>query len=402
MALLPVSDALLRILKAAKPTGSETVKLADALGRITSADIKARRNQPPFDASAMDGYALRHEDVTQLPATLELIGTSAAGHGFKGQLKPGQAVRILTGAPLPRGANTIVIQENSRLEGRKITVLELTAKGRNIRSQGLDFLKSDVLVPKGTRLGARDIGLAASGNNPLILVRMKPRVAVLTTGDELALPGAALRKDQITSSNSHALCAFALACGADVFDLGIIKDDLKAIKAAIQRAARCDILVTTGGASVGDHDFVQEALKGAGVKIDFWKIAMRPGKPFMFGTKGRLCVLGLPGNPVAALVCAQLFLKPLIEAMQGIAPSTAPVMTRLGADLAANDQRQDYLRATLVTAADGARVATASAKQDSSMQRVMRNADCLIVRAPYAPPAKRGDLAEILLFPDGA
>jgi molybdopterin molybdotransferase len=317
-------------------------------------------------------------------------------------LKPGQAVRILTGAPLPRGADTIVLQENSRVEGSIITVLELTAKGRNIRAQGLDFFKSDVLVPKGKRLGARDIGLAASGNNPLILVRMIPRVAVLTTGDELALPGAALRKDQIISSNSHALCAFVRACGAEVFDLGIIKDDLKAIKAAIRRAALCDILVTTGGASVGDHDFVQEALKGTGVRIDFWKIAMRPGKPFMFGTKGKSCVLGLPGNPVAALVCAQLFLKPLIEAMQGIAPPAGPIMARLGADLAANDQRQDYLRATLTTADDGARVAIAAAKQDSSMQRVMRNADCLVLRPPHAPPAKVGDMVEILLFPDGA
>ena len=311
-------------------------------------------------------------------------------------------VRILTGAPVPRGADTVVIQENVRTEGTVILVQEPTAKGRNIRAQGLDFLKSDVLVSKGTRLGARDIGLAASGNNPLIRVRMKPRVAVLTTGDELAMPGAALRKDQITSSNSHALCAFALACGAEVTDLGIIKDDLKAIKAAIQRAARCDILVTTGGASVGDHDFVQEALKGAGVKIDFWKIAMRPGKPFMFGTKGKLCVLGLPGNPVAALVCAQLFLKPLIETMQGIAPSAPHVMARLGADLGVNDQRQDYLRATLVIAADGARVAVAAGRQDSSMQRVMRNATCLIVRPPHAPAAKAGEMVEILLFPKGA
>jgi molybdopterin molybdotransferase len=402
MALLPVRDALSRILQAARLTSSETVKLAGALGRIAATDIKARRNQPPFDASAMDGYALRHEDVAQLPVTLKLIGTSAAGHGFKGQVKPGQAVRILTGAPMPSGADTVVIQENVLNQGTVILVREPTAKGRNIRAQGLDFLKSDVLVPKGTRLGARDIGLAASGNNPLIRVRMKPRVAVLTTGDELALPGAALRKDQITSSNSHALCAFALACGAEVVDLGIIKDDLKAIKAAIGRAARCDILVTTGGASVGDHDFVQEALKGAGVKIDFWKIAMRPGKPFMFGTKGRLCVLGLPGNPVAALVCAQLFLKPLIETMQGIAPSETPIMARLGADLGANDQRQDYLRATLVMAADGARVAAAAGKQDSSMQRVMRNATCLIVRPPHAPPTKAGEMVEILLFPNGA
>ncbi len=402
MVLLPVSEALARILNAARLTGVETAKLEDALGRAAATGIKARRNQPPFDASAMDGYAVRHEDVDALPASLKLIGTSSAGHAFKGKVKPGTAVRILTGAPLPAGADTIVIQENTRAEEDHVTVLEPTLKGRNIRNLGLDFKSGDLLVPAGAKLGARDIGLAASGNNPLVRVRKKVRVAILTTGDELVLPGARARADQIMSSNSHALAAFARACGAEVIDLGIIKDDLRAITAAIKRASSADILVTTGGASVGDHDFVQEALKRAGVKIDFWKIAMRPGKPFMFGTKGRLCVLGLPGNPVAALVCAQLFFKPLIDAMHGIALPSVPIMARLGADLAANDHRQDYLRATLAYGTDGVRVATAASKQDSSMQRVMRNAHCLIVREPNAPAAKLGDLVEILLFPDGA
>ena len=401
MALVAVSEALERILAVARLMSTETVKLSDALGRITATDIKAKHNQPPFQASAMDGYAIRHLDIATLPASLNLIGVSAAGHGFRRLVKSGEAVRILTGAPMPKGADTVVIQENVRVDGKAVTVLEATALGRNIRKAGLDFAKGDVLVVRGKKLGARDIGLLASGDHTMIRVRMKPRVAILTTGDELALPGTKRRADQITSSNSFALAAFAKACGAEVIDLGIIKDDLIAITKAITRASKADVLITTGGASVGDHDFVQEALRRAGVKIDFWKIAMRPGKPFMFGSKGKLRVLGLPGNPVAAMVCVQLFLKPMIETMLGITPSTTPTMARLGADLAANDQRQDYLRANLSVIEDGARVATPAPKQDSSMQRVMQTATCLIVREAFALPAKAGSLVPILLFPDG-
>jgi molybdopterin molybdotransferase len=401
MALMPVSEALARILASARVMGVESVKLSEALGRITASDLKAKHNQPPFHASAMDGYAVSHVDIATLPATLKLIGVAAAGHAFKGNVKHGQAVRILTGAPLPKGADTVVIQENVRVEGKAITVNEATAMGRNIREAGLDFAKGVVLVGAGAKLGARDIGLLASANHAMIRIRMKPRVAILTTGDELALPGAARRFDQITSSNSSALAAFAKACGTEVIDLGIIKDDLTAIIKAINRASKAEVLITTGGASVGDHDFVQEALRRAGVKIDFWKIAMRPGKPFMFGSKGKLRVLGLPGNPVAALVCAQLFLKPLLEKMQGLDVSTTPIMARLGADVPANDQRQDYLRANLTLGEDGARVATPALKQDSSMQRVMQTANCLIVRDAFALPAKAGSLVPILLFSDG-
>jgi len=401
MALLAVPEALERILAVARLMGAETVKLSEALGRITATDIKAKHNQPPFQASAMDGYAVMHDDIATVPSGLNLIGVAAAGHGFKSALKHGQAVRILTGAPLPKGADTIVIQENVTVVGTQITVNEITTRGRNIRALGLDFAKGAVLVRAGTKLGARDIGLLASGGHAMIRVRIKPRVAIITTGDELALPGAKRRADQINSSNSFALAAFAKACGAEVIDLGIINDDLTAITKAINRASKYDVLITTGGASVGDHDFVQEALRHAGVKIEFWKIAMRPGKPFMFGTKGKLRVLGLPGNPVAAMVCVQLFLKPMIETMLGIAASTMPTMARLGADIGANDQRQDYLRAILSVSEDGARIATPAPKQDSSMQRVMQTATCLIVRDAFAMPAKIGSLVPILLFSDG-
>ncbi|MEP6827808.1 MAG: gephyrin-like molybdotransferase Glp [Aestuariivirga sp.] len=402
MALLPVSEALARILDTARLTSVESVSLGDALGRILAKDIVARRDQPPFDASAMDGYAVQYEDTTALPASLKLIGMSAAGHAFKGQVKAGTAVRILTGAPVPRGADTVVIQENTRIENQFVVVLEATRLGRNIRASGLDFGKGALLVAAGLKLGARDIGLAASADAALIRARKKPMVAIFSTGDELVEAGSPARADQITSSNAPALAAFVRACGGDVIDLGIIRDNLGATTTAIKKAARADILVTTGGASVGDHDHVQAALKKAGVKIDFWKIAMRPGKPFMFGTKGNLRVLGLPGNPVAALVCAQIFLKPLIDAMLGVEIDVRPVLARLGCDLPANDQRQDYLRAKLELAADGARTVAPHHKQDSSMQRVMRDADCLVIRPPFAPEVKVGDIVEVLLFPEGA
>lgn len=397
MALLPLEEALQRIIASAKLLPAETVPLHLAHGRILAKAITARADQPPFHASAMDGYAFRHADATTLPASLKIIGTAAAGHPFKGTLRSGQAVRILTGAPLPRGADTIVIQENTSVSRKTLQVIHPTEKGRNIRPHAMDFAKGLELVPAGQRLTARDVGLAASANHAFIRVRMKPRVAILTTGDELAVPGAKLRPGQIRSSNSPALAAYAAALGADVLDLGIIRDDLKAITAAVRKAARADILITTGGASVGDHDHVQEALRRAGVKIDFWKIAMRPGKPFMFGTRGRLRVLGLPGNPVAALVCARLFLKPLIAAMNGLPTAEPLAFARLSHALPANDQRQDYLRGEL--AADGT-VVTAQ-KQDSSMQRVMRTATCLVIRPPHAPEAKPGELVPVLRLDDG-
>ncbi len=402
MAMLSVSEALARILDTAQISPLETVALADSLGRVLAKPIVAKRDQPPFVSSAMDGYAVHHSDLAQVPVKLKLVGISAAGHGFKGTLKSGETIRILTGAPLPQGADTVVIQENTRVENDSIVILEPAALGRNIRAKGLDFESGAELVSAGVKLAARDIGLAASANSAFIRIRKKPLVAIISTGDELVMAGKPARADQIWSSNAPALSAFIKSCGADVLDLGIIGDDLRATTAAIKKAARADILVTTGGASVGDHDYVQGALKNAGVKIDFWKIAMRPGKPFMFGTKARLRVLGLPGNPVAAFVCAQLFLKPLIETMLGLDLPVHPLLARLTCDLHANDQRQDYLRSTLQVGADGARTVTPFSKQDSSMQQLLRDANCLVIRPPFAPEVKVGDLVEILLFPEGA
>ncbi len=395
MALIPVDEALARILATAKRLPAESVRLDKSYGRIQASDVKAKRDQPPFQSSAMDGYAFRFSDQAQ---PLKLIGVSAAGHAFNGHVKDGEAVRILTGAPLPKGADTIVIQENVRFEGNLLVIVDNPAKGKNIRPQGLDFKKNDILVPAASKINARDIGILASGNFSMLRVRKKPRLVLLTTGDELVLPGMRPRADQIVSSNSHALSAMAQSWGADIINLGIVPDTLEATMAAIKTAYDADILVTTGGASVGDHDHVQEALVKSGVKIDFWKIALRPGKPLMFGTRGKLRVLGLPGNPVSALVCARLFLKPLIDAMQGIVETSEQFVATLGEALPANDGRQDYIRATLAEGTDGRRIATASGKQDSSMQLTLRNAQCLIVRPPHGPAEPAGAHVPIILL----
>ena len=393
MALLPVEEARARILSNVKPLAPENVPLTQALGRVLAKPLSAKRDQPPFNSSAMDGYALRSEDTA---TELTVIGTSAAGHGFKGKLKSGQAIRIFTGAPVPASADAVIIQENTTSSGKVVTILQSVRAGQNIRPHGLDFRKDETLLPAAIRLNARDIGLAAAMNCAIVSVRKKPLVAVIATGDELVLPGGKPSPDQIVSSNSNALSAMAESLGAKVINCGIVRDDLKATERAILKMSKADIIVTTGGASVGDHDFIQEALKNTGVKIDFWKIAMRPGKPFMYGRKGKQHVLGLPGNPVSALVCARLFLKPLLDCLQGLPADEKAPMARLGTAMAANDSRQDYVRAKLEIAPDGSRTATPYGKQDSSMQRTFRDAHCLIIRPPNAPSASPGDLVPIL------
>jgi len=305
-------------------------------------------------------------------------------------------VRIFTGAPVPKGADAVIIQENTEASGKAIRILQPATPEQNIRFAGLDFRKGDPLLPAGLKLGARDIGLAAAANAPKLAVRRRPVVALIATGDELVLPGGKPRADQIVSSNSNALAAMAEHLGATVINFGIVPDNLKATERAVATAAKADILVTTGGASVGDHDYVQAALKNSGVAIDFWKIAMRPGKPFMYGRRKSQHVLGLPGNPVSSLVCARLFLKPLIDALLGLPVGDDLVEARLGTSMKANDSRQDYVRATLVEAPDGSRTVTPFATQDSSMQRTFREAQALIVRAPQAKVAVQGDVVKIL------
>jgi molybdopterin molybdotransferase len=391
VALLPVETALERILNGVKPLPTENVSLRDAYGRVTSKPVIAKRDQPPFDASAMDGYAVRSSDIEHAPVELRLIGTSAAGHCFKGKLSKGEAVRILTGAPLPSGADTVVIQENTQNLVDTIRILQSASRGRNVRLQGLDFSRHYELVPTSTKLNARDIGLIAAGGNASVILRRKPQVSLFTTGDELVLPGVKPRSDQIVSSNSFALDLMLQATGAQVRNFGIVKDTLKETEKAIRSGLGSDLLITTGGASVGDHDFVQKALQNCGVKIDFWKIALRPGKPLMFGTKGRTRIIGLPGNPVSALVCARIFVKPLINAMLGLPTAEQLEHATLEAPMPENDNRKDYVRATLSMDTAGSLRVKPSGMQDSSMQRTLRDADCLIIREPHAKAASVGE-----------
>jgi molybdopterin molybdotransferase len=399
MALMPVVEAKDRILKNAKTLPRENVPLHQCAGRVLAAGIRAKRDQPPFPASAMDGYAVRFADVQAVPVSLKVVGTAPAGHGFGGTVKAGRAVRIFTGAPVPKGADTVVIQENTEAADGQVSVTVAAQRaGQHIRRKGLDFAKGEELLRRGTLLGAREIGLAAAMNWPDLPVTKRPKVAIFTTGDELVSPGTTPRADQIVSSNSFALSALVRRYGGEAVDLGIIPDNLKAISRAVRKASGAEVLLTTGGASVGDHDLVQAALKAEGIALDFWKIALRPGKPLMFARNGKQRILGLPGNPVSALVCARIFLKPLLSALLGLPPAEDVVKARLGSDLPANDQRQDYLRATVARGGDGSFEATPFKLQDSSMQRALTQAHGLIVRPPFAPAVRAGDLVDLLLL----
>ena len=400
-ALLPVAEALDRILAAIPgPVEAEDIPIALAAGRTLAADLAATRTQPPFPASAMDGYAVRAADLATIPARLRLIGTSAAGHGFSGTLGPGETVRIFTGAPVPAGADAILIQENAEADGETVTAREPVAAGRFLRRAGLDFGEGETLLRAGDTLDARCLALAASAGHATLPVRRKPRIAVLATGDELVRPGEPAAWDQIVASNGLALSALSLEAGAEPIDLGIVPDDLESLRGAIGRArtAGADLLVTLGGASVGDHDLVQAALGAEGLELGFWRVALRPGKPLMHGRLGPMTVIGLPGNPVSSIVCGLLFVVPAIRALLGDprAGEDRSEPALLGRDMPENDGRQDYLRTRLDTAPDRLPVAHPETRQDSSMLSVLGTSEALLIRPPHAPPAKAGDPCRII------
>jgi molybdopterin molybdotransferase len=388
--MISVAEARERILAGLAPTPAEIVPLAAAWGRVSAAPVKARLTQPPRDVSAMDGYALRAADgVTG--ARLRVVGTSPAGHPWQGTVGRGEVARIFTGSVIPDGADAILLQEDTSRDGDLVTVNEGVRVGRHIRRAGQDFFAGDVLVSADKRLNARDIGLIAAGNHPWVSVRRSPRVAILATGDEIALPGEPIPAGGIVSSNSHALGALVRACGGEPMVLPVAPDDKSAIAATADAVEGMDLLITTGGASVGEHDLVQDALKGRGMQLDFWQIAMRPGKPLMHGRLGRVPMLGLPGNPVSALVTGILFVLPAIERLSGL-PGDPPSVTTamLGAPLEPNDHRADHLRARLERRDDGTLVATAFSRQDSAMLRLLTLADALILRPPHAPALGAG------------
>jgi molybdopterin molybdotransferase len=394
--MISIEEARQRILAGLRPTPAEIVALADAWGRVTAAPVVARLTQPPADVSAMDGYALRAEDGTE-GSVLRVTGSAPAGHPFEGHVGPGDAVRIFTGSIVPAGADAILLQEDATRSGETVQVNETVRAGRHIRRAGQDFAAGDEVVPMGRRMTVRDIGLAAAANHPWLTVHRRPCIAVLATGDEIALPGEPLPPGGIVSSNSHALAALVRAAGGDPVVLPVARDDLSSIAAVADAAATSDMLLTTGGASVGDHDLVIEGLTSRGMEVDFWKIAMRPGKPLVFGRLGAVPVIGLPGNPVSALVCSILFVLPALARMSGLPDDRPPVSAAvLGAPLRANDGRADHLRATLSRGPAGEWVATPFPVQDSAMLRRLALADALILRAPHAPPLPPGAAVEVI------
>lgn len=402
MSLLPVADALARLLSAAKPVQrTEEVPLHAAASRVLATDVAARLTQPPFDNSAMDGYAVRHADIAELGAVLKVVGISSAGHAFDGTAGPGEAVRIFTGAPLPAFADTVLLQEDAEpLDDDCIRTTFLTPKGRHIRPRGQDFTKGEVVLKAGSVLDAGRLTVAAAMNHAELKVHARPRIAILATGDELVPAGNVPGANQIIASNTYGVAAVIREAGGEAIDLGIVRDDKQAILEAVRHALSLDIdvLVTLGGASVGDFDLVQPVLGEAGMELDFWRIAMRPGKPLMVGRLGDIQVVGLPGNPVSSLVCSYLFLEPLVRKLAGL-----PERNRLRQAIAAvplkeNDRRQDYVRARITRDAAGHLQVTPFDKQDSSMMKIFADSEGLLVRAPYAPAEAAGVVCDVLVL----
>jgi molybdopterin molybdotransferase len=398
---MPVADALAAVLDGAEALGEEMVALDDCHHRVLARDVEALRTQPPQAMSAMDGYAVRAADAARVGAQLKVIGEVAAGRPFGGGVREGEAVRIFTGGVIPEGADAVVIQEDTARSGDRITLTEAAKPGRHIRPAGVDFRQGDLLLRAGRRLNERDLSLAAGMNHPQLPVRRRPKVTVLATGDELVMPGSTPGPGQIVYSNGYALRALARAEGAHTIDIGVAKDTVDATTDGIRRARNsgADILITIGGASVGDHDLVKQSLHAEGFAMAFWRIAMRPGKPMMHGRLGGMRVIGLPGNPVSSYVCGFLFMVPLIRALSGrhdVHHKTEAAL--LGRDLEANDVREDYLRATLEERA-GLSIATPVASQDSSLLANLAAARALVIRSPFAPAAKAGAPCTIIRLP---
>ncbi len=418
--MIPTTEARQRILAALSPVSSEVVGLAQACGRVLAENAAARSTQPPADVSAMDGYAVRQADVRKLPVTLTQVGEAPAGGRYGRAVQAGECVRIFTGGPVPEGTDTIVIQEHTargeagepshqhrgaagepgQSQRPRITIQQAPAAGTHIRRAGQDFRAGEVGLQAGRALSARDIGLAAAMNLPWLKVRRRPRVAIVSTGDELELPGDPVGPNQILASNGLALAACAAAWGCEPLHLGILRDKPEEFARLAGELANVDLLVTSGGASVGDYDLVRSALGQQGLQVDFWQVAMRPGKPLLFGRLGATPVLGLPGNPVSALVCAVLFLRPAAEKLLGMpgAGELPYVAAALGRDLPANDAREDFLRASLTRDEAGRWVATPFPMQDSAMLSTLARAECLVQRDPRAPAAQAGEAVRMIVL----
>lgn len=402
--LLPVDEAIRRITAAMEQTGEETLDLnktpmADLLGRILTKPVTSLLNHPPHDVSAMDGYAVRAEDVQTLPATLTNIGESAAGHPFAGSIGKGQAVRIFTGAHCPEHTSVIILQEDTALKGDQVTISDAPEAGRFIRIKGNDFAENTLISDANTALTARRIALIASAGHGTVTVRKKPVVAVISTGDELVAPGVMPTDEQIISSNGVFLSALLTAMGAEVMPIGIVPDNDAALSAALAKASDADLIVTSGGASVGSHDGIARHMTQTKGALDFWRIAMRPGKPLIFGNINGTALLGLPGNPVSTGVCAMVFVAAAIRAMMGQDPQLPYQKAVVDVPLAANDKRQDFLRATQYIDQHGQLHVTPFSHQDSGMLNLFSKADALLVRPAHAPALGQGAVVDILPIP---
>lgn len=395
MTLLPVEAALQAILARVPAVTTETVPLREAAGRVLASPLVASHDQPPFDASAMDGYAVRAADVAEL-VRLKVIGMSQAGAGFAGPVGAGEAVRISTGAPLPAGTDTVIMQEEAVREGDLVRFTAPARLGHSVRPRGNDFATGQVLIEAGTRLTPMQIAVAAAANAPTLPVARRPRIAVMATGDELVLPGTPLGADQIVASNSFGLSAMLSPYAGTITDHGIIRDDRQILQRRLAEAfaGEPDILITTGGASVGEHDMVQDVLMELGVSLDFWRINMRPGKPLMFGVRGKTLVFGLPGNPVSAMVTAIVFIKPALRAWTGVEEPT-PWVLPLVASTPRNTARRHYMRARLLRT-DAGLTLEPIAQTDSGHTSSMAGADMLIIQPENDPGQPAGTLVSAL------
>ena len=396
MALLPIEDALSRVLNAVAMLDSEMVSVHDARGRIAAADIASNITQPPFDASAMDGYAVRFEDIS---GPLKVVGESQAGKSYDGVLQIGEAVRIFTGAPMVDGADTVVIQENVTRADDQININECKAKGANIRAVGGDFNKGETLVPCSTLIDARHIGLLAAGNVAQVKVSRKPKVAILSTGDELLSVGSQIDADKIVNSNAPMFASLVAENGGIAIDLGVARDTVEDVKAKIDLVKDADIFVTIGGASVGDYDIIQDVLKDEGLKVDFWKVAMQPGKPLIFGDFKGAAYFGMPGNPSSAYVCFANFMLPAMNKMQGkeeIGYKESRAI--LEHDLKPGVSRVNFIRGFYSEDKLGNKTVSSKLTQSSANLKTLAWSNCLIVREIDAPAASKGDLAKIILI----
>lgn len=396
--MISVDDALDRIFTRIPTPLPETIPLARAHRRVLTRPLVAQHTQPPFDASAMDGYAVRSADVVP-GQPLFLAGTSQAGARFTGMMQRGECVRIFTGAPLPIGADAVIMQEQATARGNQVSFENVPRVGQSIRRKGFDFIAGRELLPAGVPLTPAMLNLAAGANAPELTVAKRPKLAILATGDELVAPGTEIGPDQIVASNSYGLIPLLAPYAEKVIDLGIVPDDKRQLENAVLGAFDygTDVLVTTGGASVGERDYVQEVLRDLGVNLDFWKVLMRPGKPLMFGTRGKTLVFGLPGNPISAFVTAVALVRPALKLMTGHTDPFWPVMgVPLGADLPANNERRHYVRARLTRSDAGYLEAFPIAETDSNHSSSLAEADALIVQPEDSPLVAAGEIVEII------